>query len=220
VITPSNERIEATSVDSVDTSDAPEERTSALRASSDGSQQVLNAFAQATQPVQTSVAPVATATVDASSGTALARGLAETVHAATLHGDRELRVTLNPPDLGQVTVHITEHDSGGVTVAIQASSHEAHELMQQQLPALRAGLEQRDVRVERLHVEQQASSSGLGWADGGQRQSSGQREAWASREQQQWSPIAAINGTGAVTSRAPRTTRGAAVEDGRVDLRA
>jgi len=155
-------------------------------------------------------------TVDATSGPQLASNIADTVQAATLNGDRELRIAINPPDLGQLTVHITEHAAGGVTVAIQASSSEAHDLLQQHLPALRSGLEQREVRVEQLHVEQQAPSAGLGWADGGQQRSNGGRDAWASREESPWSPIAAMGGvrsTAAVTSRGP-------AEAGRVDLRA
>ena len=155
-------------------------------------------------------------TVDATSGPQLANNIADTVQAATLNGDRELRIAINPPDLGHLTVHITEHVEGGVTVAIHASSSEAHDLLQQHLPALRSGLEQREVRVERLQVEQQAPSAGLGWANGGQQRSNGGRDAWASREESPWSPIAAMDGvrlTAAVSSRGP-------VETGRVDLRA
>lgn len=157
-----------------------------------------------------------TLTVDATDGPRLASRVADSVQAATLTGDRELRIALNPPDLGQLTVHITEHAQGGVTVAIHASSAEAHDLLQQQLPALRAGLEQREVRVERLQVEQQAPSAGLGWADSGQQRSNGGRDAWASRDEQSWSPIAAMGG---VRSNAAVSSRGS-TEAGRVDLRA
>lgn len=157
-----------------------------------------------------------TLTVDATDGPRLASRVADSVQAATLTGDRELRIALNPPDLGQLTVHITEHAQGGVTVAIHASSAEAHDLLQQQLPALRAGLEQREVRVERLQVEQQAPSAGLGWADSGQQRSNGGRDAWASRDEQSWSPIAAMGG---VRSDAAVSSRGS-TEVGRVDLRA
>jgi flagellar hook-length control protein FliK len=121
----------------------------------------------------------ATLTVDATDGTRLASNIADTVQAASLRGEHELRIAINPPDLGHLTVHITEHAEGSVTVAIHASSSEAHDLLQQHLPALRSGLEQREVRVERLHVEQQAPSAGLGWADGGQQRSNGGRDAWA-----------------------------------------
>ena len=70
-----------------------------------------------------------------------------------MRGERELHLALNPPDLGSLTVHLTEHSGGSVSVAIHASSSEAHDLLQQQLPALRAGLEQRDVRVEYEHAD-------------------------------------------------------------------
>ncbi|MFA7297234.1 MAG: flagellar hook-length control protein FliK [Dehalococcoidia bacterium] len=168
--------------------------------------------ARAPQVTETST----TLTVDAADGPQLASNIADTVQAAALRDERELRIAINPPDLGQLTVHITEHAEGGVTVAIQASSSEAHDLLQQHLPALRTGLEQRDVRVERLHVEQQAPSAGLGWADGGQQRSNGGRDAWASRDESPWSPIAAMGG---VRSTAASTSRGPA-EAGRVDLRA
>jgi hypothetical protein len=164
-------------------------------------------------------APVeVTAVLTAADGPALASGLADTVHNAVLRGDHDLRIALNPPDLGHLTVDITAHESGTVTVSIHAATHEAHDLLQQQLPALRAGLEQREVRVERLHVEQQTGSAGLGWADSGGRQPGQQHNAW-NTERPAWSPVASIRG-------AARAAAGTVVEasrrvaDGRVDLRA
>ncbi|MEQ1573524.1 MAG: hypothetical protein ABL993_04695, partial [Vicinamibacterales bacterium] len=52
----------------------------------------------------------------------LAASLAETVERATLNGDREFRLALNPPDLGQLTVRVTEHADGGVSISMSFSA--------------------------------------------------------------------------------------------------
>ncbi len=77
--------------------------------------------------------------------------LADSVASAVRVGQDELRLVLNPPDLGQLDVRIVE-TSDGLRVSLHASTREASELIQQQLPALQAALETRDLRVERLEV--------------------------------------------------------------------
>lgn len=210
----SNQPIEVASVAPGDVEAVPEPRTERA----DDATTIVTPYAatQVEARAPEVAATSATLTVDATGGARLASNIADTVQAASLRGEHELRIAINPPDLGHLTVHITENAEGSVTVAIHASSSEAHDLLQQHLPALRSGLEQREVRVERLHVEQQAPSSGLRWADGGQQRSNGGRDAWASREESPWSPVAAMGGvrsTAAVSSRGP-------AQAGRVDLRA
>ena len=169
----------------------------------------------ATQSVDVTV--VAPVQITATDGVQLASGIADTVQAATLRGDHELRIALNPPDLGQLEVLITSHDSGSVTVSIQASSREAHDLLQQQLPALRAGLEQREVRVEQLHVEQQEPSAGLGWTGSGQ--PDGRQERWDRPQQPVWSPLASMQRVTGTSPAAP-AVRSSVIHAGSLDLRA
>jgi hypothetical protein len=129
--------------------------------------------------------------IAATDGQSLASAVANSVQQATLRGDHEMTLALNPPDLGHLSVHITEGVSGGVSISIHATSTAAHDLLQQHLPALRSGLEQREVRVEQLRVDQQASSAAAGWADGGGRESRGRRDS-GEDGQPQWSPLASL----------------------------
>ena len=92
--------------------------------------------------------------------------LAETVERAFTRGPRELRVQLRPPELGQLTVRVTDAGDGAVRVAVDATHAEARDLIQQQLPALRAALEARDFRVDRVDVQlADAGESGLSSRD-------------------------------------------------------
>lgn len=153
----------------------------------------------------------------ATDGQSLASAVANSVQLATLRGDREMTLALNPPDLGHLTVEITGDASGGMSIAIHASSSEAHDLLQQHLPTLLSSLEQRDVRVERLQVDQQGPSAGLEWTDRGGRESRGRRESSDDDGQPQWSPLAALR-RGAEAAASGVTSAG--VRSGAVDVRA
>lgn len=97
------------------------------------------------------VAGSATQTIDASTAPALTAGLADTVQQAVRTGERELRIILNPPELGRLTVCVTD-TSGGLRVGLEVVSAEAGELLQRQSPALQQALEARALRVESLAV--------------------------------------------------------------------
>jgi len=87
-----------------------------------------------------------------------ASDLAGTVRRATMVGDNELRLLLNPPELGHVDVRIIDSPNG-LRVVMEAANAEARELIEQQLPALRAALEARDLRVDRVQIERSAEAS-------------------------------------------------------------
>jgi len=157
--------------------------------------------------------------------------LASTVRRATLLGDRELRLLLNPPELGHLDVRIVESPNG-LRVVLEATSAEARELIERQLPALRAGLEARDLRVDRLQVErptqQLASGTGDDLAGGMQHGMPDHRGSdGAGRESVPWSPVASLAGgrvaaDGAPNALAAATPAGsraqAAAANGRVDV--
>ncbi len=113
----------------------------------------------------------------------LAPRLAETVQQAVRVGEREFRLRLNPPELGHLDVRVVE-SSDGVRVSLRVASSEAGELIQQYLPQLRAALEARDLRVERLDVfEAQTEMGGDGAPH--KRTDGGDGEG-----QPRWSPLA------------------------------
>ena len=112
---------------------------------------------------------------------ALVERLAETVERAVARGPRELRVVVRPPELGQLDIRVLE-TSEGVRVAIEASTSEVRALLEQQLPALRGALEGRELRIERLDV-QQSDVAGSELADPGE-EPRGRREAQGQAQNQ------------------------------------
>ncbi|MQA00591.1 MAG: hypothetical protein GEU80_14885 [Dehalococcoidia bacterium] len=130
--------------------------------------------------------------------------LADSVQAALLRGDSEVRLVLNPPDLGHLDIRIAE-TANGLRVVMEAANADAHELIERHLPALQAALESRDLRVERLQVSQTTGSAdtsmeqaGTGGRDGNtQGRSDGDGDDGVP-----WSPVASLRRDGG--SEAPR----------------
>jgi len=149
--------------------------------------------------VQSPVAPAgaAAATTEPSpTAVELSGRLGELVQSAALRGDRELRLRLQPPELGQLDVRI-EQSPEGLRVSITASSREGHELLARQLPLLQTALEARDLRVERLATELLTENDAAGRPDAGSEQASGRGEAGAGSEDSEaptWSALAAQQG--------------------------
>jgi flagellar hook-length control protein FliK len=132
----------------------------------------------------------------------VATQVAETVHAAVLRGDHEIRLLLNPGDLGRIDIRITEQD-GVLRLHLDASRGATRELLEREMPALQQALEARDLRVARIQVSHSGSASadgsGAAWQQGfgGQGQ---QRERDGSPV---WSPVQADSGL-REARRAPR----------------
>jgi flagellar hook-length control protein FliK len=152
--------------------------------------------------------------------------LAGTVRRASLLGDQEVRLLLNPPELGHLDVRVVESPQG-LRVVLEATSAEARELIEQQLPALRTALEARDLKVERLQVEQALDASALDeQSERGLRQD-GQGEGGSDQSGQDtapWSPVASMQLDGGgepalagAASGSESNTRTAA-GDGRLDV--
>lgn len=153
----------------------------------------------------TAAAVASSDVVDATDGPQLARALADSVHAASLRGSSQVRLRLDPPELGRLDIRIAD-GADGVRVVVEAATREAQELLRQHLPALRLGLEARELRVERLDVElaRDAEESSTG-ADGragadGRGEAFGQRDGNTGADGEPlWSPVAALNGDGPAT---------------------
>ena len=109
------------------------------------------AGAQPAVTVQPAVSDQLAVVETATSPQQVAGQLADSVQRAVLVDGRELRMRLSPPELGQLEVRVVE-TSDGVRVSLVASTREAAELIQQQLPFLRSALEARDLKVDRLDV--------------------------------------------------------------------
>ena len=123
---------------------------------------VAAAAGVATQPAAVDQ-PVADATVPtietATSPTRVGSQLADSVQQAVRVDGRELRLLLNPPELGRLEVRVTD-TSDGIRVALVATTREAGELIQQHLPFLRASLEARELQVDRLDVSVELRDGG------------------------------------------------------------
>lgn len=161
----------------------------------------------ALQPTNRSGATTATAEAGVSevpaAGT-FASDLAGTVRRAALVGDNEVRLLLNPPELGHVDVRIIDSPNG-MRVVMEAANAEARELIEQQLPALRAALESRDIRIDRIQIERSTETSeedalGRGSRDelGNQSGNPGSSNEDGERGHQDapWSSVAAIRSNG------------------------
>ena len=113
--------------------------------------------------------------LEAAGRSSLAAQLADSVELAATRGPRELRVQLRPAELGQITIRVVETE-GGLRVAIEAALGEVEELLLRQLPALRAALEARELRIDRLDV-QRGDLGEPGLAEREQPRGGGEREA-------------------------------------------
>ena len=142
-------------------------------------------------PAAASAAPV-----EASDGRALAERLAQTVREAVRTGERVFRIVLSPPELGHITVRVTDGD-GGVQVLLRAASAEASELIQRHLPLLQQALEARALNVNRLEVVQTDAATLVDdWLGESGDEPRGRRNGsdgsnGEGAEQPAWSPVAA-----------------------------
>jgi flagellar hook-length control protein FliK len=75
-----------------------------------------------------------------------------------VNGVHEAKLILYPQSLGQVDVTITSRD-GVITAQFSAETAAGKELLDNQLPQLRAALTQQGLQVDRLEVNQQQASS-------------------------------------------------------------
>ncbi|MEJ8546485.1 flagellar hook-length control protein FliK [Brevibacillus borstelensis] len=75
-------------------------------------------------------------------------------------GVHEARLILYPQSLGQVDVKITSHN-GVITAQFSAETTAGKELLDNQLPQLRAALTQQGLQVDRLEVNQQQQTGSL-----------------------------------------------------------
>jgi flagellar hook-length control protein FliK len=141
--------------------------------------------------------------------------IAETVQAAVIRGDSEVRLVLNPPELGHVEVRIASHE-GGLRISLEAAQSGARDLMERSLPALQQALEARDLRVERLNV--QATDTGRGSLDtsaGGPQ--SGGSDANSGDGGPEWSAVASFGAGAEAVTAGPSQSQTA---DGRLDVMA
>jgi flagellar hook-length control protein FliK len=202
-----------------DGADAPDEIDPALAAISGVMASTATGSPARVEVVQASVRP---------DGAAFASMLAETVQSAVIRGTSEVRLVLNPPDLGQLDINIVETDQG-LRIRVEASQASARELIERHLPALQQALESRELRVDRLQVTSAPPAQADGSMDQrsafGQSQSGGQGDG-AGSGQAEWSPLAALGlvdgdgsdnsaGNGAGT---PAGTRNAGSHDGSLDV--
>lgn len=207
----------------VDDQPRVEASTPRLEVSGDGSAEALNGGAAgvaspgtAGQP-QTVTAPVRTGAATAPN--VVATVVTEVVQAAVLRGDSEVRLVLNPPEMGHLDIRIVTHE-GGLRVSMEASHAGARDLIERALPALQQGLEARDLRVDRLEVR--ATDTGRGSLDSsgtGQQSAGGHAgDQSGSRDgRPEWSAVASF-GLGMTGEPASSRPSQQAAGDGRLDV--
>lgn len=142
--------------------------------------------------------------------------LANTVQSAVLRGEHEVRLVLNPPELGRVEISIQDSPQG-LRVHLQAEQFGARDLIERQLPLLHQALATRDLRVDRLQVSQSGQSASMHWSPNSNGSGDGY-QAQGDRSAPDWSPLASFGATGSSTP--VPTPRPVAVAAGRVDVMA
>jgi flagellar hook-length control protein FliK len=147
---------------------------------------------------------------------------------AAFRGDTEVRLVLNPPDLGHLDIRIASGD-GGLRVTLEASQSGTRDLIDRSLVQLQQALESRDLRLERIEVR--SADGGRAGMDGSGDQPHGHGNgANGGDGQPEWSPIAALNAVSSADSgalsglSAQATSLGAsqttAAGEGRLDVMA
>lgn len=154
--------------------------------------------------------PVAAARPGGVQSLPVAAQVAETVRSAVLRGDHEIRLLLNPGDMGRIDIRITEQN-GVLQLNLNASHGSTRDLLAREMPALQQALEARDLRVERIQVSHSGSASsdgsGAAWQQGFGRQGQQQEGRDGSPA---WSPVASLTPSGRgqqEAHRAPRVIR-------------
>ena len=172
-------------------------------------------------PVQTPLVETVNATRVVNAAT-LPAEVADTVRTAVFHGDSEVRLVLNPPDLGHLDIHITRGDNG-LRIVMEASQAGARELLDRSITGLHQALEARDLRVDRLEVR--ATDTGRGSLDtsaGGQQSGGGTSNGSQGEDTPEWSPVAMLGGMNSDTAGASQseqaTDRAASGVAGSVDV--
>ena len=218
-----------TSVEPAAEFDSPESDTPSANASmapadasAAGARGTEGAAAMTAQtPVETPAVETVNATRVVNAAT-LPAEVADTVRTAVFHGDSEVRLVLNPPDLGHLDIHITRGEHG-LRIVMEASQAGARELLDRSITGLHQALEARDLRVDRLEVR--ATDTGRGSLDtsaGGQQSGGGASNGSQGEDTPEWSPVAmfdAMNNEAAGASQPEQTTdRDASGVAGSVDV--
>lgn len=83
---------------------------------------------------------------------------------AAQQGDGEVRLRLNPPELGTLQIRISL-DDGALVARLEAESSTARTILLDNLPALRERLAEQDIRIEKFDVDvgQEGSQQSSDW---------------------------------------------------------
>ncbi|MDP2326734.1 MAG: flagellar hook-length control protein FliK [Dehalococcoidia bacterium] len=184
-------------------------RAATTGTSNDGRQ--VAAMTPASAPVETVMRPEpAVRTVSAANPVP---DLADSVRGAVVNGDTEVRLRLDPPEMGSLEIHIARQD-GAIRIRVEATLASARDVIEQALPALQQALEARDMRVDRLEIRTMSeSASGRSMTEQGGQPGGGRQPQQDGAPE--WSPVAAIDGV-----RRDAPARDGRASDGRLDVMA
>lgn len=139
----------------------------------------LSVAVESREPVLTSTAKAVSASASPPRDSAVPQGLVppeqvpERIRVALERGKREVRIRLDPPELGTIDVKIAV-DGTDVRLTVRTEHAEASQLVQQSLHDLRARLNQSGLTLADADIDVDLGSSGQ---HGGQRQPSEHRDA-------------------------------------------
>ncbi|WP_127580615.1 flagellar hook-length control protein FliK [Paenibacillus koleovorans] len=168
---------------------APEPLSAASEETNAGAQQVFRMPTASEPMVQTGEKPVI-------HGNRFAQEMGQLLKSMNLNqtgGHSEIRITLMPEHLGQVDVKLSMHNGQLIAQFVAGSVH-GKDLLESQLPQLRAVLQDQGLQVDRLEVKQGGSASfGMFQDQKGQQQSSQQFQRQSSNESSDWEETSALD---------------------------
>lgn len=130
--------------------------------------------------------------------------VADIVRMASITGDSEIRLVLNPPDLGHLDINITRGEHG-LRITVEAAQAGARDLLDRSMPGLHQALEARDLRVDRLEVRSADTGRGSLDTTGGGQHPGGQQQSGWTEDAPEWSPVAGLGGVTGTSDSGSRT---------------
>ncbi|MFY0542784.1 flagellar hook-length control protein FliK [Brevibacillus sp. H7] len=181
-------------------------------------------------PIQTPTVPVSTVQVSGSTQQAMSNNgyivhgnefaqkvselFVKQMKIGTANGVSEAKLILYPQSLGQVDVKITSHN-GQITAQFSAETANGKELLDNQLPQLRAALTQQGLQVDRLEVTQQQThqfSFQQQREQSRQQQDSGRRQQKQQEEQTEFSLESLVDRSEPIAAMWDRLKKAAGIE--------
>lgn len=105
--------------------------------------------------------------------------LSSTARMTNIGGTSEIKIKLEPDNLGSMRVHLSVDENHAVSARIQVESHEARSLIENSLQRLKDALQEQGLKIEKFNVDVRQDQ---GQQDQQQNASGGREGSWRGRQ--------------------------------------